>query len=53
MLFFCESSRIFALYFEKRVITIIKLISLFSQAQLLPNFGGQRAGLSALSFLKE
>ena len=28
------------------------MISAFSNAQLIPNFGGQRAGLSALSFLK-
>ena len=26
--------------------------SLSSQAQLIPNFGGQRAGLSTLAFLK-
>ncbi len=30
----------------------IMLISLFAKAQLIPNFGSQRAGLSTLSFLK-
>lgn len=33
-------------------ITLLLLTSLGVYSQLLPNFGGQRAGLSALSFLK-
>lgn len=37
---------------KKGLLLLLSLSSLFSQAQLLPNFGGQRAGLSALSFLK-
>lgn len=37
---------------KKGLLLLLGLSSLFSQAQLLPNFGGQRAGLSALSFLK-
>lgn len=47
----------FALYFRSKVLRFLNLIILsawciVSHAQLLPNFGGQRAGLSALSFLK-
>tara|TARA_B100001059_G_scaffold67126_1_gene63843 strand:- start:23669 stop:24706 length:1038 start_codon:yes stop_codon:yes gene_type:complete len=37
---------------KKGLLLFLSLSSLLSQAQLLPNFGGQRAGLSALSFLK-
>jgi hypothetical protein len=37
---------------KKGLLLFLSLTSLLSQAQLLPNFGGQRAGLSALSFLK-
>ena len=37
---------------KKGLLLLLSLSSLFIQAQLLPNFGGQRAGLSALSFLK-
>lgn len=37
---------------KKGLLLLLSLSSLFSQAQLVPNFGGQRAGLSALSFLK-
>lgn len=33
-------------------IIILALLSLSANAQLLPNFGGERAGLSTLSFLK-
>ena len=47
----------FALNFRSKVLRFLNLIILsawciVSHAQLLPNFGGQRAGLSALSFLK-
>lgn len=39
--------------FRYLVLFFVALLSLSAlQAQLLPNFGGQRAGLSALSFLK-
>jgi hypothetical protein len=37
---------------KKGLLLFLSLSSLLSQAQLLPNFGGQRAGLSVLSFLK-
>jgi hypothetical protein len=34
------------------ILTCLLLVSMTVSAQLLPNFGGQRAGLSTLSFLK-
>ena len=37
---------------KKGLLLLLSLSSLFSQAQLLPDCGGQRAGLSALSLLE-
>lgn len=34
------------------ILSLLVFVGVLSHAQLLPNFGGQRAGLSALSFLK-
>ena len=44
-MYFCYSLR-------EVLVIILSSISLVCSAQLLPNFGGQRAGLSSLSFLK-
>mgnify|MGYP000386207573 FL=1 len=37
---------------KRRILAIALFIAFNTQAQLIPNFGGERAGLSALSFLK-
>ena len=37
---------------KRRILVIALFIAFSTQAQLIPNFGGERAGLSALSFLK-
>lgn len=45
-MYFCPMIRVFLIVF------IVFISAVYGHAQLLPNFGGQRAGLSTLSFLK-
>jgi len=50
---FTISKRYFCPVFRKAILSVLVILGYLNlHAQLLPNLGGQRAGLSALSFLK-